>query len=164
MDTQSSKKNLSVRRGTQADLPRLLALIQELADYERAPDEVEVTVATLTEDGFGPNPAFQFFVGLVEDSVQGIALYYTKYSTWKGKCMYLEDLVVAESHRGCGLGRMLFDAVALEAKRANVKRMEWQVLAWNKPAIGFYKSLDAVLDPEWLNGKLVYNQLQLWEN
>ncbi len=164
MDTQSSKKNLSVRRGTEADLPRLLSLIQELAEYERAPDEVEVTIATLTADGFGPNPVFQFFVGLVENDVQGIALYYTKYSTWKGRCLYLEDLVVAESYRGIGLGRLLFDAVALEAKQAKVKRMEWQVLAWNEPAIAFYRSLDAALDPEWLNGKLVYNQLQLWKS
>lgn len=141
-------------------MPQVLGLIRELAVYEKAPNEVEVDVQTLENDGFGPERIFDCFVAERNDEVLGFALYYTKYSTWKGKCLFLEDFVVKESERGQGLGKLLFDQVVNVAKQRGVKRMEWQVLEWNEPAINFYKKYQANLDPEWLNGKLVYDQLQ----
>jgi len=128
--------------------------------YEKAENEVEVTLAELERDGFGPEKVFDFFVSELDGEVVGIALYYVKYSTWKGRCIYLEDLVVKESHRGKGLGAALFRAVALEAKQMHARRMEWQVLDWNEPALRFYQGYGAYLDDEWVNGKLVYEQLQ----
>lgn len=150
----------NLRKGTAQDIPALLKLIQELADYEKAPNEVEVTEEILLNDGFGENKVFDFFVLEDDNEVIGIALYYIKYSTWKGKCVFLEDLVVSLKHRRKGYGGLLFDAVALEAAKLKVKRMEWQVLDWNDSAIDFYKKKQAHLDPEWINGKLVYDQLQ----
>lgn len=155
---------LHIRTGTREDLPATLKLIQELADYERASDQVVVTIAELERDGFGDEKVFDFFVAEANQEVIGIALYYTKYSTWQGRCIYLEDIVVSETFRGKGVGSMLFEAVALEAKSRKVRRMEWQVLDWNEPAIRFYKKYHSNLDPEWINGKLVYEQLQNFGN
>lgn len=153
--------NQIVRKGTPADLPRLLELIIELAVYEKEPDAVEVTISELEKDGFGENSIFDFFVAEIDGVVQGIALYYFKYSTWKGKCLFLEDLVVNEKFRVRGIGKALFDQVVNVAAEHHCKRMEWQVLKWNTPAIEFYKNkFDAQLDAEWLNGRLVYDQLQ----
>lgn len=132
------------------------ALIVELAVYEREPDAVVVTPEELAVDGFGADPAYGAFV--VEDAEQGIfgmALYYEKYSTWKGRCLYLEDLVVTASQRGRGAGLALFKAVAAEAATRGCRRMEWQVLDWNEPAMEFYQSMGAELDPTWVNGRLV---------
>lgn len=151
---------LSIQKGNRENLSDLLRLIKELAVYERAENEVEVTLEELEQDGFGPKKVFDFFVALEQHEVVGIALYYTKYSTWKGKCIYLEDIVVTQSCRQKGIGSMLFEAVVREAKKMKAKRMEWQVLEWNKPALNFYKKYKANLDPEWVNGKLVYNQIQ----
>lgn len=150
----------SVRKGSKEDIPHLLRLIRELAAYEKAPAEVSVTEAELLNDGFGPSPVFNFFVAEIDNRIVGIALYYIKYSTWKGKCIFLEDIIVDEKFRGKGLGKLLFTEVAKVAKELNVKRLEWQVLDWNEPAIGFYKRLDANFDHEWVNCKLVYDQLQ----
>jgi len=150
----------TIRRGVEADLPQVLGLIQELADYERAPQEVTNTLADMQRDGFGPEPIFKFFVAeSAEGTILGIALYYTAYSTWKGRMLYLEDLVVTEAARGTGIGRLLFDAVVHEARSTGAKRMKWQVLEWNEPAIGFYKKIGANLDPEWHNGNLTDEQL-----
>lgn len=149
-----------IRKGENTDIPSLLALIKELAHYEKAPLEVSVTIEQLIEDGFGPNKIFDFFVAELNNQVVGIALYYTKYSTWKGRCIFLEDIIVSEVHRGKGIGKLLFDEVAKIAKEQRVERLEWQVLEWNTPAIEFYKKYNATLDSEWLNGKLVYSQLQ----
>ena len=114
----------------------------------------------MQRDGFGPEPIFGFFVAEGTDGqLIGLALYYTAYSTWKGRMLYLEDLVVTEAARGTGLGRKLFDAVVAEARRTNAQRLKWQVLAWNEPAIGFYKRIGANLDPEWHNGNLTGEQL-----
>ncbi|SHI34563.1 L-amino acid N-acyltransferase YncA [Hymenobacter daecheongensis DSM 21074] len=155
--------SITIRRGTEADLPRVHALIVELAVYERAPDEVTNTLADMRRDGFGPEPIFGFFVAeAAEQGILGIALFYTAYSTWKGRMLFLEDLVVTEAARGTGLGRKLFDAVVAEARRTGAHRMKWQVLDWNEPAIGFYKKLGANLDPEWLNGNLTAEQLQAY--
>ncbi|MFC4233202.1 GNAT family N-acetyltransferase [Parasediminibacterium paludis] len=144
---------MTLRNAVKADCQRLLALIQELAVYEKAPDEVIVTLEHFEESGFGANPVWWAFV--VEDEqgvVQGFALYYIRYSTWKGQCIYLEDLLVTEQMRGKGLGKLLFEAVMQETKNRGFKRMCWQVLDWNAPAINFYKKYNATLDPEWMNG------------
>jgi GNAT superfamily N-acetyltransferase len=113
-------------------------------------------VDQLTKDGFGPNEVFDCIVAEVGSQVIGFALYYTSYSTWKGKCLYLEDFLVTEAWRGKGIGKLLFDRVFQEAKDRNVGRFEWQVLDWNETAINFYKKYDAILDEEWLNGKIIF--------
>ncbi len=141
-------------------MPAVLGLIKELATYEKATNEVDVDVKTLETDGFGAEKIFDCVVAELNTEVVGFALYYTKYSTWKGKCLFLEDFIVKESFRGQGIGKLLFEAVIAVAKARKVKRMEWQVLEWNQPAINFYQKYNANLDPEWLNGKLVYEQLQ----
>jgi GNAT superfamily N-acetyltransferase len=148
-----------LRRGREEDLPRVLALIQELAAYERAPDAVTNTLEMMRQDGFGPAPIFGFFVLENGPNLIGLALYYTAYSTWKGRMLYLEDLVVTEAARRGGYGRTLFDAVVAEARRTGAQRLKWQVLDWNEPAIKFYKKLGAELDAEWLNGNLSAEQL-----
>jgi GNAT superfamily N-acetyltransferase len=152
--------NIVLRRGVETDLPQVLALIQELAVYERAPEAVTNTLAAMQRDGFGPAPIFHFFV--LENpaaEIIGIALYYTAYSTWKGRMLYLEDLVVTEPARRGGFGRLLFDAVVAEARSTGAVRMKWQVLDWNEPAIAFYKKLGATIEAEWLNGNLDAAQL-----
>lgn len=156
-------ENIQIRKGKEEDLPRVLELVKQLAEYERAPLEVENTLEEMRKDGFGPNPIFDFLVGEIDGKILGIAIYYIKYSTWKGKCLFLEDIVVDEVHRGKGLGHRLFQEVIQIAKKAGYRRMEWQVLDWNEPAIRFYKKYNAVLDPEWINGKLTYEQLQAAE-
>ena len=155
--------SLVLRRGRAADLPQVLALIQELAAYERAPDAVTNTLAMMQRDGFGPAPIFGFFVLESGADLVGLALFYTAYSTWKGRMLYLEDLVVTETARRGGYGRLLFDAVVAEARRTGAQRLKWQVLNWNEPAITFYKKLGAELDPEWLNGNLDAEQLAAYE-
>ncbi|WP_151086563.1 GNAT family N-acetyltransferase [Hymenobacter baengnokdamensis] len=152
-----------LRRGQETDLPRVLALIQELAVYERAPEAVTNTLAMMQRDGFGPEPIFGFFVLESGDDLLGLALFYTAYSTWKGRMLYLEDLVITEAARRGGYGRRLFDAVVAEAKRTGAQRMKWQVLDWNEPAIGFYKKLGATLESDWLNGNLSAEDLAAYE-
>lgn len=144
---------MKLRTAVKADCKRLLELIQELAVYEKAPDEVVVTLNHFEESGFGKNPVWWAFVAEDEQQVvQGFALYYIRYSTWKGQCIYLEDLLVTEQMRGKGIGKLLFEAVMNETKNRGFKRMCWQVLDWNEPAINFYKKYNATLDPEWMNG------------
>lgn len=150
----------TVRKGTKNDVKAVHALIVELAIYERAEQEVSNTVDQLLLDGFGEDPVYELLVAETEGKVVGMALWYTKYSTWKGKCGYLEDLVVQADLRGRGIGKALFLEVAKACARRGYGRMEWQVLDWNEPAIGFYRSLGAGLDPEWLNGKLTKDELQ----
>lgn len=143
--------NIIVRRAIKEDCPRLLDLIRELADYEKAPDEVIVTLEHFTDSGFGPNPVWWAFVAEVEGKVEGFALYYIRYSTWKGQRMYLEDLIVTEKMRGKGLGKLLFDSLLQEVKDKNFQGMVWQVLDWNEPAINFYKKYNAAFDAGWIN-------------
>ena len=150
----------TLRRGVEADLPQVLGLIQELAEYEKAPEAVTNTLTAMQCDGFGPQPIFGFFVLENETTeIIGLALYYTAYSTWKGRMLYLEDLVITEAARRGGWGRLLFDAVVAEARATGAVRMKWQVLDWNEPAIGFYKKLGANIESEWLNGNLDEAQL-----
>lgn len=143
---------IKVRKAQKKDLPSVLSLIKELAAYEKAPKEVKVTVQELEKDGFGKRKFFECFVAESEkNKVVGIALYYIKYSTWKGKCIYLDDIIVTETLRGHGIGKQLFEAVIRVAKKMKVRKLEWQVLNWNKPAINFYKKYSTVFDDEWVN-------------
>lgn len=150
-----------IRVATAEDVPAALALVRELAEYERALPEVETTEEEMRRDGFGTDPAFGMLVAELETQVVGVAIYYYKYSTWKGRCLFLEDIVITQAFRRKGIGSQLFNAVKAIARKEKVRRMEWQVLEWNEPAIRFYQTYDAQLDPEWINGKLVYEQLQL---
>lgn len=152
--------SILIRKGTIEDLPAVLALIRELADYEKAPDEVAVSLEEMQTWGFGPDKQFDFFVAVVDGSIVGLALYYYKYSTWKGKCLFLEDIIVTDSQRRKGIGNRLFEAVMAVAKEQKVRRMEWQVLEWNTPAIEFYKKYQSRFDGEWINCKLTGEDLQ----
>lgn len=143
-----------IRNADPGDVPEILELIRELARFEQAADQVELSAEELRADGFGPNPSFCCFVATVENKVIGMALYFYKYSTWKGKTLYLDDIVVKEDYRRQGVGQLLFDKVIQVAAEKKLRRMEWQVLEWNEPAIEFYKKNKAKFDPEWINCKL----------
>ena len=143
--------SITIRRAVKEDCPRLLELITELAVYERAPDDVTVTLEHFTDSGFGEKPVWWAFVAEEESIVQGFALYYIRYSTWKGQAMYLEDLLVTEKMRGQKIGAMLFERLLEEARERKLPRMVWQVLDWNEPAINFYKKYNADIDNGWLN-------------
>lgn len=143
---------MKIRKATKEDCSGMLELIRELAEYEKAPEEVTVDPKHFEESGFGANPVWWAFV--VEDTTSNIiafALYYIRYSTWKGQVMYLEDILVTESMRGKGIGKMLIERLKDEAREKGFKRITWQVLDWNEPAINFYKKFDAKFDPEWVN-------------
>jgi GNAT superfamily N-acetyltransferase len=148
---------MEIRRAKKEDCPRLLELIQELALYERAPQEVTVTLEHFTQSGFGDQPIWWAFVAEENGFIHGFALYYIRYSTWKGQAMYLEDILVTEKSRGKGIGKLLFDQLIEEARARQFKRIVWQVLEWNEPAINFYKKYQANLDPEWWNGSIDLN-------
>lgn len=150
---------ISIRKGLKSDLSATLGLIKELALYENAPDEVIVTIEDMELDGFGENPVFNFFVAELDRKIVGISLYYVKYSTWKGKCIFLEDIIVTEKYRKHGIGKKLFDEVIKVSKELNVQRLEWQVLDWNEPAIKFYEKINSNLDKEWINCKLTREQI-----
>lgn len=152
--------DINIRKGTEADLPQVLGLVKELAVYERAPNEVEVTLPEMQNWGFGKDKIFEFFVAEHENKIVGLSLYYYKYSTWKGKCLFLEDIIVTETYRRYGLGSRLFNEVALVAQKEKVRRMEWQVLEWNETALNFYKKYNSHFDSEWVNCKLMFDQLQ----
>lgn len=141
------------------DCPRLLELINELAVFEKAPHEVDVTLSEFEDAGFGTKPVWKAFVAEVDGFIAGFALYYVRYSTWKGRRIYLEDLIVTESMRGKGLGKLLFDRVVQEAQELNFNGMTWQVLDWNQPAIDFYKKYGAGIEAGWLNGSLSREQI-----
>ena len=149
--------NIKIRKAVREDCPRILELVKELAVYEKAPDEVTVSYQHFEESGFGPQPVWWAFVAEVEGMVQGFALYYIRFSTWKGQRMYLEDLLVTEQMRGKGLGKLLFHELIAEAKRRNLHGIQWQVLEWNEPAIIFYKKYEASFDPEWINCGITFN-------
>lgn len=151
---------MNIRTGTLNDIEGVYQLIVELAHFEKAPEEVENTIEKMKEDGFGPDSIFNFFVAEENNQVVGLALYYFYYSTWKGRAMHLEDLIVTESYRKKGVGKLLFDKVVEKAKELNVGRLTWQVLDWNEPAIKFYKKLDAQFQTEWLTCKLSKEQIQ----
>jgi GNAT superfamily N-acetyltransferase len=143
--------SINIRRAVKEDCPRLLELIYELAVYEKAPNEVTVTLEHFVESGFGENPVYWAFVAEENEIILGFALYYVRYSTWKGQAMYLEDILVTEAASGKGLGKLLMDKLIEEAKEKEYTRIIWQVLEWNEPAINFYKKYKASFDAEWVN-------------
>ncbi len=140
---------MNIRKGNPEDMKGVLALIQELADFEKEPDAVVITVKDLIQDGFGTHPLFHVFVAEVANEIVGIALYYYRYSTWKGKTIHLEDLVVKQNMRGTGIGYALYSEVIKQGKKDNVRRIEWAVLNWNTPAIEFYKKSGAQVFDDW---------------
>ncbi|MBS1690217.1 MAG: GNAT family N-acetyltransferase [Bacteroidetes bacterium] len=142
---------ISIRKAQKEDCSRMMELVNELAVYERAPDEVTVTLEHFVESGFGPQPVWWALVAEVDNVIVGFALYYIRYSTWKGQKMYLEDLLVTEPWRGKGIGTLLVDALIEEANEKNFNGIIWQVLEWNEPAIRFYKRYKVRFDSEWVN-------------
>lgn len=153
--------NINIRKAVKEDCPSMMELIKELALYEKAPEEVTVTFEHFVESGFCEKPVWWAFVAEVENEsgdsiIAGFALYYIRYSTWKGQRMYLEDIIVTEKMRGNGIGKLLFDKLIKVCKEKNFKGMTWQVLDWNEPAINFYKKFDGVkFDGEWVNCSLL---------
>jgi GNAT superfamily N-acetyltransferase len=152
---------INIRKAVKEDCPRLLELIEELAVYEKAPNDVTVTMEHFIESGFGSHPVWWAFVAetasaneVGKSTILGFALYYIRYSTWKGQAMYLEDIIVTEEARGKGIGKLLFERLMVEAREKGWNRIIWQVLDWNEPAINFYKKYNADFDDEWINCSL----------
>ena len=145
---------MKIRPANISDTDQIMQLVHELALYEKAPNEVINTSAQMKIDGFGSNPLFKSIVVEMESEIIGFALYYYRYSTWKGKVLYLEDFYIKENRRNFGIGKQLFDSVIESAKNENCKRISWQVLEWNEPAIKFYEKVSAKFDKEWWNGYL----------
>lgn len=162
----SISMNKIIRKARQDDAPFIFAMIQELANYEKASERVSLSLEQLIWDGFQcENPLFESIIIEFEQQNAGMALYYNRYSTWKGKSLYLEDLYIKPEFRKNGLGKLTMNWLAKEAVETNCKRFEWQVLDWNEPSIEFYKSIQTDLDPEWINCRLEGNYLlQLAEN
>jgi GNAT superfamily N-acetyltransferase len=154
------ESKLVIRVGKKKDLPDALRLIKELAAYEKAPHEVTNTLEMMEQDGFGKNPVYGFYVAELEKEIVGLSLYYYRYSTWKGKRLYLEDIIVTESHRGIGIGKLLFERTMLKCNEDKCTGMMWQVLDWNEPAIRFYEKYGTTFDGEWLNCHLQSEQIQ----
>ena len=140
---------MNIRKGKPEDMQAVFGLIQELAIFEKEPDAVLITVDDLIRDGFGEKPLFHVFIAEVEKEIVGIALYYYRYSTWKGKTMHLEDLIVNEKMRGTGLGSALYSEIMKQGKKDNVRRIEWNVLDWNTPAVKFYENSGARILDGW---------------
>lgn len=144
--------DIKIRAAVKEDCPRMMELIKELAAYEKAPEQVTVSFDHFVESGFGASPVWWAYVAEVNGTVEGFALYYTRYSTWKGQRMYLEDIIVTEKMRGYGLGKLLLEKLVEVAKAKKYTGMMWQVLDWNGPAINFYKKFKEVrFDREWVN-------------
>ncbi len=155
---------VKLRVAEEKDCQRLLELIKELAEYERAPEEVTVTLAEFKDAGFGKKPVWKAFVAELDGVIQGFALYYVRYSTWKGCCLYLEDFVVTEALRGKGIGKLLFETIIQEAQDLGFNGMTWQVLDWNEPALNFYSKYEANIEPGWLNGSLSKDQIRNFQS
>lgn len=151
-----NKPNILIRDAVATDCPQLLELIKELAVYEKAPDEVTIDPKHFEESGFGAQPVWWALVAEADGIVVGFALYYIRFSTWKGQRMYLEDLIVTEEWRGKGIGKQLLDQLIVVAQEKGFSGMLWQVLDWNEPAINFYKKYEAHFDPEWINVSLSF--------
>ena len=155
--------HITLRVAVKGDCPQLLDLVHELALFERAPEEVTVTLAEFEDAGFGNKPVWKAFVAEADGLIIGFALYYIRYSTWKGCRMYLEDLIVTENWRGKGVGKLLFDRLIQEAHELGFNGMTWQVLDWNEPAIKFYKKYEAAIENGWLNASLSKQQISNYD-
>ena len=143
--------NITIRKAEATDCPQMLDLVKELALYEKAPDEVTVSMQEFVDAGFGEHPVWEAFVAETAGRIVGISLFYIRYSTWKGRRLYLEDIVVTESMRGNGVGKLLFDETWKLCRERQYSGMVWQVLDWNEPAINFYKKYGATFDNGWVN-------------
>ncbi|MBC8054001.1 MAG: GNAT family N-acetyltransferase [Sphingobacteriaceae bacterium] len=151
---------INIREAKKEDCTRILELVRELAEYERAPKEVTVTLKEFEDAGFGDKPVWKGFVAEVNGKIEGFALYYIRFSTWKGSRLYLEDFYVTEPMRAKGIGKLLFETVIAEAKEKGFNGMSWQVLDWNEPAINFYNKYQSALEAGWLNAGLSKEQLE----
>lgn len=148
-----------IRKGKKEDLPAVLDLIKELADYENALDKVTLTLKELENDGFGKRPWYWFLVAEKDNQIIGLSFYFVRYSTWKGKFLFLEDFVIKEEYKRQGIGSLLFEETVKICQELRTNGMIWQVLDWNTPAINFYKKYNADISGEWLNGKLTKDQI-----
>lgn len=155
---------MNIRKGEIADMPEVLALITELAVFEKEPDAVVVTVSDLERDGFSENPLFHTFIAENNGEIVGMALYYYRYSTWKGKTIHLEDLIVKEQFRGSGAGFALYAEIIKQGKKDQVRRIEWNVLDWNTPAIDFYEKSGARILQDWRVANMDENGIEQFIN
>ncbi len=153
------KLEVKLRKAAPSDMQAVLQLIKQLAEYEKAPQEVTVTVDELIHDGFTTN-LFNCIVAKINSKVIGMALYYPRYSTWKGRTIHLEDFIVEKEHRKKGIGKKLFDAVVKEAQEFGAKRLEWVVLEWNAPALNFYDKINAHYEKDWFLAQLREEQIR----
>ena len=150
---------IKIRTGVKTDLPAVLELIKELADYENSGNQVSITLDELENDGFGERPWYWFLVVEKDNAIIGLSFYWIRYSTWKGKFLFLEDFVIKEEYRNQGIGSKLFEKTIKVCKKLNLNGMIWQVLDWNTPAIKFYKKYNSDISKDWLNGKLTKKQI-----
>ena len=155
---------MKIRKGTPQDMPDVLALITELAVFEKEPDAVVISTEDLLRDGFSENPLFHTFVAEVNEEIIGVALYYYRFSTWKGKTIHLEDLIVKENNRGTGAGFALYSEIIKQGKKDNVRRIEWNVLDWNTPAIEFYEKSGAKVLNDWRVVQMDENGMEAFLN
>ena len=155
--------DIDIRKGVKKDLPQVLALIKELADYEKSLDQVDVTLEQLEKDGFDGHPHYYLLVAEEKGEIIGTCFYFIRYSTWKGKVLFLEDFVVKEEYRRMGIGGMLFEETIRIANKENMDGLHWQVLDWNTPALNFYKKYNASISSTWLNGRLDKEQINKLE-
>ena len=150
---------INIRKGIKKDLPFVLKLIKELAEYENSLHEVSINLKDLENDGFNEAPSYYFLVAEKNDKIVGMSFYWIRYSTWKGKFLFLEDFIVKTKYRRQGVGKKLFNATIKICQKLKLNGMCWQVLDWNKPAIEFYKQYNAEISGDWLNGKLTKSQI-----
>ena len=150
---------ITIRKGEKKDLPTILDLIKELAEYENSLHEVSINLKDLENDGFNEAPSYYFLVAEKNDKIVGMSFYWIRYSTWKGKFLFLEDFIVKTKYRRQGVGKKLFNATIKICQKLKLNGMCWQVLDWNKPAIEFYKQYNAEISGDWLNGKLTKSQI-----
>jgi len=155
---------ITIREGIKEDLPAVLRLIKELANYEKSLDEVTITLEDLEKDGFEGSPCYWFLVAEKDNEIVGLSFYWIRYSTWKGKFLFLEDFVIKEEYKRQGIGSKLFEETIKICKDQKLNGMTWQVLDWNTPAIDFYKKYDAEISTDWLNGKLTKKQIEKMMN
>lgn len=153
-------KDVIIRAGCKEDIPQVFELVKELAEFERAPEQVTNTIERMEVDGFGPNPVYGMFVAESDHHIVGISVYYYRYSTWKGRRLYLEDIIVTQSARGKGIGTLLFNRTLLKTLEDQCTGMNWQVLDWNEPAIRFYKKYQASFSAEWIDCALDAHQIK----
>jgi len=152
--------NTTIRKGVKGDLPDVLRLIKELAEYENAIDCVTITLGDLENDGFGDHPWYWFLIAENNNKIIGLSFYFIRYSTWSGKFLFLEDFIISKDYRQKGIGSLLFEETIQICKTENLNGMTWQVLDWNTPAIQFYEKYNACISSEWLNGKLTKSQIE----